>query len=103
MKITPAKLESYAFTAAVVGAGLLVLYVAARGVKGATKDIVSGVVGGAFDAVGGALEGAYEAVPDSVKPTNPNNVIYGAVNSVGSTVSGDKNFNLGTWIYDATH
>lgn len=39
----------------------------------------------------------------AVNPTNPDNIFYGAVNSVGRELSGDEHFSLGGWIYDITH
>jgi len=42
-------------------------------------------------------------VATAVNPVNPNNVFASGVNSVGSAVTGDSNFSLGVWLYDATH
>lgn len=46
------------------------------------------------------------AVVQSVNPTNENNLIYKALNSVGDVIDDgedDDSFDLGRWIYDATH
>ncbi len=40
---------------------------------------------------------------NAVNPTNPDNIFYGGVNEVGSAVTGDEHFSLGSWIYDITH
>lgn len=40
---------------------------------------------------------------NAVNPTNPDNVFYEGVNSVGSAVSGDEHWSLGSWIYELTH
>lgn len=99
-----AKLDNLMVYGAVGGVLLAVVYIASRGVAGATKDIVSGVVGGAFAAVGGALEGAYTAVPDVVKPSSADNIVYGAANQTIRVLPGSsRDETLGTWIYGVFH
>lgn len=47
-----------------------------------------------------------KAVTDSAQYVNPasdKNIIYSGVNSVGSSVTGDSSFSLGSWLYDITH
>lgn len=39
-------------------------------------------------------------VGNAVNPTNPDNVFYEGVNSVGGAVSGDQDFSLGVWLYE---
>lgn len=39
----------------------------------------------------------------ALDPTNPNNLAYSQVNSIGAKLTGDPNFSFGTWLYDATH
>lgn len=40
---------------------------------------------------------------EKVNPASPNNFIYQGVSAVGSSITGDKNWNLGGWLYDITH
>jgi len=42
-------------------------------------------------------------VAHAVNPLNPENVAASSVNAVGQTLSGDKGWTLGAWIYDVTH
>ena len=63
--------------------------------------IGAGVVGMAY-----FKNKALETVGDigtAVNPTNNENIFYTGVNGVGTALTGDKNFSLGGWIYDATH
>ena len=46
---------------------------------------------------------AVAAVGNAVNPVNPDNVFYAGVSEIGSTLSGDDEWTLGTWIYNATH
>lgn len=96
-------LEKVAIYGALAGAGVFLLYIMTRGVKGAASDIAGGVVSGAIDAVAGTLNGAYNALPEQIKPSSDQNIIYQGINGIGSTVTGDKYFTLGGWIYDKTH
>lgn len=40
---------------------------------------------------------------DAITPTNPDNIFYSGVNHIGSSLTGQKDFNLGVWLYDITH
>lgn len=42
-------------------------------------------------------------VANAVNPVNPNNVFAGSVNAVGSALSGNSSWSLGSWLYDTTH
>tara|TARA_Y100000994_G_C15703663_1_gene446408 strand:+ start:6862 stop:7104 length:243 start_codon:yes stop_codon:yes gene_type:complete len=56
--------------------------------------------------VGGALyygERKARQVATAVNPNSDKNIVYGGVNAIGRTVSGDEDFNLGYWIYDLVH
>ena len=98
------KLDNLMFYGLLAGAGVAVVYLMVRGVGGTAKDITKGVISGAVDAAAGILQGAYEAVPDSVKPTNDNNVIYQGANAVVHQLPGaDSSDTLGTWLYNITH
>ncbi|MGH1374601.1 MAG: hypothetical protein ACRBBW_21370 [Cellvibrionaceae bacterium] len=44
-----------------------------------------------------------ESAKEKLNPNSPKNLVYSAVNSVGSTLTTDENFSLGSWIYDKTH
>lgn len=58
---------------------------------------------------GNALGGIADSLPpldsvvDAVNPASDQNLAYRGVNAVGGAVSGDKNWSLGSWLYDATH
>lgn len=39
----------------------------------------------------------------SFNPASQNNIVTGAVNSAGASVTGDEYFTLGGWLFDATH
>ena len=39
----------------------------------------------------------------AVNPTSDQNVAYKSVNAVGASITGQKDFNLGSWLYDVTH
>lgn len=43
------------------------------------------------------------AVGEAVNPTSEQNVFYRGVNAVGETLTGNKDFDLGRWIYDKTN
>jgi len=64
----------------------------------------------AFCVVGYVLYKGYKkageiatAAVDKVNPASPDNFIYSGVNAVGASVTGDKGFSLGSWIYDKLH
>lgn len=103
MGLIPKQYEKPVFWGVAIIGGLVLLNVFNKGIKGATADVVSGVIGGAFEATAGVLQGAYNAIPEQLHPESSNNIVYQGVNSIGATISGNTNFNLGEWIYDATH
>lgn len=39
---------------------------------------------------------------DRFNPTSDKNLAYGAVNSAGQALTGDKNFTLGNWLFGST-
>jgi hypothetical protein len=39
-------------------------------------------------------------VVEAVNPASTNNIVYRGVNGVGSAISGNKDFSLGSWIFD---
>ena len=43
---------------------------------------------------------AAETIGQAVNPTDPENIFYSGVSSVGRAVTGDDNWTLGAWIYD---
>ncbi len=49
------------------------------------------------------LERKAAQVANAVSPTNPDNVFAEGVDNVGASLTGDKNFKLGAWIYDQIH
>jgi len=50
-----------------------------------------------------AWDYATAQVPDAIKPSSPDNLINRGLTSAGATLSGDKYWTLGGWIYDVTH
>jgi Mn2+/Fe2+ NRAMP family transporter len=42
-------------------------------------------------------------VGQSINPTSQENIFYTSVNGLGATISGNDNFNLGSWIYDVVN
>ena len=44
-----------------------------------------------------------KAAAEAVNPLNNDNVFASGVDSVGASVTGDSNFKLGAWIYEAIH
>lgn len=99
----PASVQKPLMIGAAVGLGLFALYAVNRGVKGVTSDIAGGIVSGAFDATAGLLQGSYNALPETLQPHSENNIIYSTISKAGASVSGDKNWTLGGWLYDITH
>lgn len=49
------------------------------------------------------INNAAAAAGQSINPVNPNNIFASGVNNVGEVLTGNENFNLGSWIYDITH
>lgn len=85
----------------IVGVAAFMIY--NKGIGGTAKAITSGIITGVVSGASGVIAGAYEAVPESVKPSSENNIIYKGLGGIGATISGDKNWTLGGWIYDITH
>lgn len=81
--------------AIIIGAGLLVAYIAAR-------YLVSKVGETAGKAVDYVADAAQAAAP-YVNPASNQNVIYTGINGIGGAVSGEENWTLGGWLYDVTH
>lgn len=57
--------------------------------------VYSRVKGDAGNAVSASLE--------SINPVSQENIFSSGVNAIGATLTGDKNFKLGAWIYEKTH
>lgn len=46
---------------------------------------------------------AASAVAEAVNPVSDKNIAYRTVNQVGTAITGDSEFSLGSWFYDLTH
>lgn len=46
---------------------------------------------------------AASKVGNAINPVSDENIFYRGVNSVGAAISGNENFNLGSWTYDILH
>lgn len=57
----------------------------------------------AFFYLAGKIERTAAKVGNAINPVNPENIFYGGVNEVGTSLTGDKHFTLGGWIYDKIH
>ena len=42
-------------------------------------------------------------VGQAINPVNPDNIFSEGVDSIGGAISGDDDWSLGVWIYEATH
>lgn len=42
-------------------------------------------------------------VGQAINPTSNQNIFYRGVNSIGAALTGDDNFNLGSWTFDVLH
>lgn len=80
-------------------AGGVLLWLAWKGAAGAGRSLG----GGAVDFLGGIIGGANDALPEPIRPTSDKNLAYQGVNAVGGTLTGQKDFTLGSWVYDFTH
>jgi len=96
---TPAKVIPYAVVGVVALGAAVWLWFAIKGANGAGRSLG----GGAVDFVGGILSGANDALPEPFRPTSDQNLAYKGVNAVGGTLTGQKEFSLGSWVYDFTH
>ena len=65
--------------------------------------IITVIAGGALYYGAKKAREAGGAVAEAVNPNSDKNIVYGGVNAVGRTLSGDGDFNLGHWIYDLVH
>lgn len=70
-------------------------------VTGTAVAVLGGVV--AIGAIGFFLYRKSNAVVDALNPASDKNIVYGGVNAVGSALTGDGSFALGSWFYDQTH
>lgn len=57
----------------------------------------------AFLYLKGKIEKTAAQVGNAVNPVNPDNIFYGGVNEIGSSLTGDEHFSLGSWIYEKIH
>lgn len=51
----------------------------------------------------GAAAGTLADVANAVNPFSDQNLAYRGVNAIGASITGDKDFNLGTAVYNVTH
>lgn len=97
-------------------AGLALAYVVYRtGSKVATalnpmdsNNIINQGVTGFYQAVTGSTGSIGTDIYDATHGggldiTSDNNFIYNGVSGLGGAVSGNKDWSLGTWLYDVTH
>lgn len=49
------------------------------------------------------LGDAAQTVGAAINPANPGNIVNQGVSAVGAAISGNSDWSLGTWIYNATH
>jgi hypothetical protein len=49
---------------------------------------------------GDAVETAVDNTLEAVNPTNPENIFASGTNAVGGELTGQKDFSLGSWVYD---
>jgi hypothetical protein len=59
--------------------------------------------GAVADAAGAAIDTTVEVVTKDLNPASQENIIYGGVNNILETVTGDKNATLGGKLYDWLH
>lgn len=90
-----------------LGAALVGLaYVAVRRAAGSMQSAASGFwlpinegIGQGWDGVAGGAR----TVGAALNPTSDQNLAYRGVNAVGSRLTGDSDFSLGSWLYDQVH
>lgn len=51
----------------------------------------------------GAVVNGVKAVAPYINPADSRNLIYSGINAVGSVVTDDLDFSLGSWLYDVLH
>lgn len=49
---------------------------------------------------GQAADFTWRQATTTLNPASTQNAVYGGVNAIGSSVTGDSNWNLGGWLYD---
>lgn len=110
----PKQLEKPIIYGALLGVGLLAFSIYRNGVAGTASDLAGGIVKGVAGAVGGVVGGVvtatgeviadgYNSLPNTIKPSSADNIAYQTTNKIGATLTGDKNFTFGGWLYDITH
>lgn len=110
----PKTLEKPILYGVLIAGGLLAISLYRKGVAGTASDLaggvvkgvagaVVGVVGGVVSATGEVIADGYNSIPNAIKPSSPDNLANRASNAIGAALTGDKNFQLGSWIYDKTH
>lgn len=52
---------------------------------------------------GRILADAAGTVAPYINPADPNNIMYSGIGAVGTVISGDYDWSLGTWLYDVSH
>ena len=57
----------------------------------------------ASDAVAGGVAAVQQTFATTLNPASPQTAVYGAVNAVGTGLTGDTGFDLGSYLYDLTH
>lgn len=63
--------------------------------------ILAGVaVAGVLYLVKRGADKAAQVIKEDLNPASDKNIVYGGVNSVGEAVTGDKDFSLGSWLYE---
>lgn len=112
--VIPKSFEKPILYGVLLGGALLAFTIYRKGIAGTTGAIAGGLVKGVTGAVVGIAGGivtasgelvvnGYNALPNEIKPTSSENYAYTTTNKIGASITGDKNFNLGGWIYDITH
>lgn len=44
-----------------------------------------------------------DALGNAINPLSNSNIFYKGTNSIGAAITGESNFSLGVWLYDALH
>jgi hypothetical protein len=52
---------------------------------------------------GDAISSGVHAVGDAINPLSQTNIFNRGVNELGAVITGDNNFSLGSWAWDALH
>lgn len=95
---------------AAVGGGLLIVaWLANRTATaiGSGYDSVGNAISSAgsaiYSGVSGAADFVGQQVTTTLNPASDQNFIYRGVNGIGSGITGDRDWSLGSWLYDVTH